>query len=81
MAKVVITDLRSKPAEAEARKTSLVEKRVRDGAGKMRILRTLDAGSSTFGNDFTTVFRKNVSRARRENKRATGMSDRDVAEA
>jgi hypothetical protein len=35
----------------------------------------LDAGSPTFGTDLQYVFRKNVAKARRGNKRITGAAD------
>jgi hypothetical protein len=73
MAKVVVTSLRSKSKRLG--KTSVTEKRVRDTAGQVKTLRTLDAGSRTFGTDLQYVFGKNVAKARRDNKRAIGAAD------
>ena len=76
MAKIVVGRLsRSK----KAGKPSVAKKRVRDAAGQVKMLRTLDAGSRTFGTDLQYVFSKNVAKARRDNKRATGAPDVVVA--
>lgn len=72
MAKIVIAKLnpkkRSKPA-------SVSEKRIRDGDGQVKTLRTIDIGSSSFGEDLKYVFGRNVAKARRDNKRITGRTD------
>jgi hypothetical protein len=75
MAKIVVASLKPKAGQG---KSSVVEKRVRDADGQMKTLRTVDAGSATFGNDLLYVFGKNVAKARRDNKRATGAMDRVV---
>jgi len=54
---------------------AVTEKRIRDQAGQVKTLRTLDAGSATFGEDLRYVFAKNVEKARRDNKRVTGATD------
>ena len=75
MAKVVVKNLREKNAgKAAAKRSSIGKKRVVGSEG-VSTLRTLDAGSSTFGADFTYVFGKNVEKARRENKLAVGAAD------
>ena len=74
MAKVVVTSLRSKQ-KGRRETTSVTEKRVRDTEGQVKTLRTLDAGSRTFGDDLQYVFSKNVANARRDNKRAIGAAD------
>jgi len=74
MAKVVVTSLRSKQ-KGRRETTSVTEKRVRDTEGQVKTLRTLDAGSRTFGDDLQYVFSKNVAKARRDNKRAIGAAD------
>jgi hypothetical protein len=74
MAKVVVTSLRSK-LKGRRETTSVTEKRVRDTEGQVKTLRTLDAGSRTFGDDLQYVFGKNVAKARRDNKRAIGAAD------
>jgi hypothetical protein len=79
MAKVVVTNLKSKPNGSGRGKTSVTEKRVRDTDGQVKTLRTLDAGSPTFGTDLQYVFGKNVAKARRDNKRAIGTTDVAIA--
>jgi hypothetical protein len=74
MAKVVVASLKSKP-NGRRDTGSVTEKRVRDTEGQVRMLRILDAGSLTFGEDLQYVFGKNVAKARRDNKRAIGASD------
>jgi len=75
MAKIVVASLKSNPKSSAEVKSSVVERRVRDAEGQVKTLRTLDAGSSTFGNDLLYVFGKNVAKARRDNKRVTGSTD------
>ena len=63
-------------SKSRAKKPAAVsEKRVRDSAGQLRTMWTLDAGSPTFGTDLQYVFQKNVNKARRENKRIIGAPD------
>ncbi len=50
-------------------------KRTRDGLGRPRTLQLVDANSATLGVDLLVVFRRNVARARRENRRLLGRSD------
>jgi hypothetical protein len=72
MAKIIVAKLnRTK----KAGKASVTKKRVRNAVGAVKTLRTLDAGSRTFGTDLQYVFSKNVAKARRDNKRATGAPD------
>jgi hypothetical protein len=78
MAKIVVTSLRSKPKDGRET-ASVTEKRVRDAEGQVKTLRTLDAGSRTFGQDLRYVFGKNVAKARRVNKRVIGTADVVVA--
>lgn len=57
--------------------TAVKERRVRDAAtGKFKVVRTVDASSETIGRDLHYVFRRNVAKARRENKIVTGAADR-----
>jgi hypothetical protein len=59
-----------------ARKTGSVrEKRVRNSQGELVRVLALDANSTTFIDDLTTVFQRNVARARRENLRLLGSAD------
>ena len=74
MAKIVVTSLKSK-AGTRGSATSVAKKRVRDTDGRLKTLRTLDAGSHTFGDDLGYVFGKNVAKARRDNKRIVGAAD------
>lgn len=76
MAKVVVAELnRRGRAKGKQKNGSVTEKRIRDKAGQVKVLRTLDAGSSSFGEDLRYVFAKNVEKARRDNKRVTGAAD------
>lgn len=54
---------------------SLSEKRVRDASGRIKVVRTLDANSSSFSADLEIVFQRNIDRARLENKRTVGAND------
>lgn len=73
MTKVVV----GKPAgrTRDGKPGTVTERRVADAEGKIRIIRTLDIGSPSFGDDFLYVFKKNVAKARRDNKRVTGVAD------
>ena len=73
MVKVVIA--KRTAGKPKANQVLVGQKRVRDADGKMITLRTLDAANSSFSDDLTYVFRKNVEKARRENKLATGLTD------
>lgn len=73
MAKVVIKDLQPKASKRTRR--SVVEKTYADSEGRKRTVRKIDAKSKTFGGDLQFVFKKNVSAARRENKRLLGSAD------
>jgi hypothetical protein len=55
--------------------SSVREKRMRNSQGKFVRVLSLDANSATFIDDLTTVFEKNVARARRENKQLFGSPD------
>ena len=54
---------------------SVGTKRVRNGAGKIVSVHTVDVASRTLSEDLTFVFGRNVGRARRENKRVLGVTD------
>ena len=54
---------------------SVREKRLRNSQGEVVRVLSLDANSATFIDDLTTVFQKNVARARRENLRLLGSAD------
>jgi hypothetical protein len=75
MAKVVVKKLRG-AAGKPARSNRRVESRpVRTEDGRVALVRTLDARSDRFGEDLGAIFRKNVRKARSENKRVTGRAD------
>ena len=69
--KIVTTKLRP----AKTAKHSVREKRVRKPNGEYVVVHKLDANSSTFTDDLTYVFEKNVARARRQNKKLLGTAD------
>ena len=72
MARVIVASLKSKSGPTKA---SVNAKRVRDTTGQIKTVRTLDIGSNSFGSDLRYVFGKNVAKARRDNKRAAGVTD------
>lgn len=54
----------------------LQERRVLDRqTGKYITIRTIPMNPESFGETFSTVFGKNVARARRENKKLLGVTD------
>jgi hypothetical protein len=55
--------------------SSVREKRMRNSQGELVRVLSLDANSTTFIDDLTTVFQRNVARARRENLRLLGSAD------
>ena len=70
MAKVVYASLKgpkAKPGKARAEKP-VASKTVTGPDGARRTLYTVDADSPTFSKDLTAVFKRNVAKARRENK-------------
>ena len=74
MVKVIVGKLNA-PQRKRAAARSVTVKRVRDTEGRVKTLRTLDVGSRTFGDDLQYVFRKNVAKARRDNKQVVGAPD------
>lgn len=70
MADIVSAEL--KRPRSGAKKSSVREKRMRDTEGRLIRVLSLDANSATFIDDLTTVFQKNVAKARRENKQLLG---------
>ncbi len=76
MAKVVYASLKpSKPG----RNTSVTTKHVTTADGERLTVHTVNADSPTFGEDLSYVFKKNVAKARRENKRLLSSGDRAPA--
>lgn len=77
MSKVIVTKLTGSKAAKSNKGASVTEKRVRSvDTGEFITVRTLDGGSKTFGKDLTYVFTRNVAKARRDNKKVSGVSDR-----
>ena len=74
MAKVIIGHLKRKGRRAPAA-GSVGVKRVVGPDGRPKNVWTLDAHSFSFGDDLRYVFGKNVSKARRANKRILGSTD------
>jgi hypothetical protein len=72
VAKVVVGRLN---VERKGRKARLPSKRVPGDDGRLTTLHVLDADSTTFGEDLRYVFKRSVAKARRENKRITGVTD------
>jgi hypothetical protein len=66
--------MRSKTRSAK-KAGSVREKRLRNSQGELVRVLSLDANSATFIDDLTTVFQRNVARARRENQRLLGSAD------
>ena len=66
--------MRSKTRSAK-KAGSVREKRLRNSQGELVRVLSLDANSTTFIDDLTTVFQRNVARARRENLRPLGSAD------
>ena len=72
MAKVVV----SKAVDSRnVDKVTVTKKRIRDADGRSRVVRTIDAGSDSFGSDLEYVFAQNVAKARRANKQIAGSTD------
>jgi hypothetical protein len=77
MLKIIVKKLDQSKSAGSAKNATVQTKRMRDSDGKIFSLRTVDAGGGNLSGDLTTVFSKNVDRARRENKKLLGV--RDVA--
>jgi hypothetical protein len=73
LAKVIVGKL---AAVSKAKRTPVALKRVRDAAGKTTTIRTIKGDDEdAFDRGLRYVFKTNVARARRENKRMTGSAD------
>jgi hypothetical protein len=75
MAKVIVKRLRGAAAKPDRRKRRIESRSMRTEDGRVALVRTLDARSDRFGEDLGAIFRKNVRKARSENKRVTGRVD------
>lgn len=77
MTKVVVTKFQALKTGQGKRASSVTEKRMRNAeTGQLVTVRTLDGASKTFGKDLTYVFSRNVAKARRDNKKVSGVTDR-----
>ena len=75
MTDVVITDLKRAKVPRTEKSGSVRTKRVRNSAGKLVRVLSLDANSASFIDDLTTVFEKNVAKAQLENVKLFGSPD------
>jgi hypothetical protein len=74
LAKVVFKNLK-KGRLSKAAARAVGKKRVATADGGWKTVRTLDINSPNFDEAFLHVFRTNVAKARRENKRILGVAD------
>lgn len=75
MSNIIIADLKRSKVGAGKTSGSVREKRMRTSEGKSVRVLSLDANSATFIDDLTTVFEKNVKKARQENRRLFGSAE------
>lgn len=75
MADVVVVDLKRAKLRGAKKTGSVRQKRLRTADGKSVRVLSLDANSATFIDDLTTVFEKNVAKARTENVKLFGSPD------
>lgn len=81
MAKVVFKKLASPTARSVGRKNVAMQKEIVEGPDGPREIVIIKTDRDTFGRDLTYVFKRNVRKARQENKRVTGELDRAPAKA
>ena len=74
MAKVVVKSLNTGPL-SKAAVRAIGKKRVATADGGWKTVRTLDINSPHFDEAVLYVFRSNVAKARRENKKVLGVAD------
>lgn len=75
MTRVRLAKLKRTKTSSAKRAGSVRTKRLRNAQGKAVSVLSLDANSATFIDDLTTVFEKNVQKARRENRARFGSPD------
>jgi hypothetical protein len=75
MTNIVVADLKRPRSRGGKPVGSVRERRMRNAAGKIVRVLSMDANSATFIDDLTTVFEKNVRKARQENKKLFGSPD------
>jgi len=78
MTRVIIKQLGGKKGSGHG---SVVLKRVHKPGGKRVKILSVDANSPTFTSDLKEIFARNVAKARRENKKKFGSSDRVAQKA
>ena len=75
-AKPTLKESRTKGIQGTVSQGTVSEERLfRPDGHRVRVL-TLDANSATFASDLTSMFEKNVERARREHKKKSGLAGR-----
>jgi hypothetical protein len=72
MARVVFKKLDTK---SRASRKHVGVKRLRNESGQINVVSVVDATSRTLPNDLGYVFRKNVAKARKDNRQRLGASD------
>ncbi len=75
MADIAIAETKRSKARTGKKSGSVREKRMRTSEGKSVRVLSLDANSATFIDDLTTVFERNVRKARLENVKLFGSAD------
>ena len=75
MTDVIIRDLKRGKLRSGRKVGSVRAKRVRNSEGKLVRVLSIDANSASFIDDLTTVFKKNVAKARHENTKFFGSPD------
>ena len=75
MAKIVFKSLATSRSAKAAGARAVGKKRVATPDGGWKTVRTLDVYSPNFDDAYLHVFRSNVAKARRENKRILGVAD------
>ena len=79
MAKIIKAGLKGVTPAQRSRVTkqgSVTTRKVIDAAGKAVTVHIVDPDSSTLADDLSYVFKQNVARARKEQKRLFGSADR-----
>jgi len=76
MTKSRVAQTRKRAAPRRQKRAIVSKKRFKASSGKYARVAVLDANTATFGSDLLEVFRENVTKARKENKRLFGSPDR-----
>lgn len=75
MADIAVGDLKRSKSRGPKKMGSVREKRVRDSDGKIVRVLSINSNSATFIDDLTTIFERNVRKARLENIKLFGSPD------